>query len=44
MNMKVGNLYEINNSLKHWVVNRSQQDRIHLIVDVIENKMIRGEK
>jgi hypothetical protein len=44
LNMKVGNLYEINNSLKHWVVNRSHQDRIHLIVDVIENKMIRGEK
>ena len=39
LNMKVGNLYEINNSLNHWVINNTNQDRIHLIVDVIENNM-----
>lgn len=40
INMKSGCLYEINNRLIHSVVNKSSVDRVHLIVDVIENKTI----
>ena len=32
-NIKEGEVVEINNSLQHWVSNKSSQDRIHMIVD-----------
>ena len=35
--MRVGELWEINNSLDHAVDNRSSEDRIHLIVDWMPN-------
>jgi len=40
-NMKEGSVYEIDNLNNHWVRNKSEQHRIHLIVDVIENKTIK---
>lgn len=41
-NLKTNNVYEINNSKIHSVLNRNQNsfERIHLIVDFIENKYI----
>lgn len=36
-NMQVGEMWEINNELPHMVENRSDKDRIHLIVDWIPN-------
>ena len=35
--MRVGELWEINNGLEHAVINRSREDRIHLIVDWMPN-------
>jgi hypothetical protein len=43
MNMKVGRVYEINNQMIHAVVNNSDSFKIHLIVDVIEDRYI-GKK
>lgn len=40
INMKAGSLYEINNCLSHGVINKSNKDRIHIIIDIIENKTI----
>lgn len=37
INMKYGEIVEINNLKTHWVINNSDQERIHLIVDIIEN-------
>ena len=43
--MMPGQLYEINNLTDHSVCNNSNQDRIHLIIDIIENKTIEeGQK
>lgn len=42
MNMKVSNMYEINNSKYHSVVNNSSEDRIHLIVDVLPEQYLRN--
>ncbi len=36
-NMRVGEMWEINNELQHMVENRSDEDRIHLIIDWIPN-------
>lgn len=36
-NMRVGEMWEINNELVHMVENRSDEDRIHLIVDWMPN-------
>jgi tetratricopeptide (TPR) repeat protein len=36
-NMRVGELWEINNALNHGVENRSDKDRVHLIVDWMPN-------
>jgi tetratricopeptide (TPR) repeat protein len=36
-NMKVGEVWEINNALVHMVENRSDQERIHLIIDWMPN-------
>jgi len=38
--MKPGDLYEINNQQMHYVKNDTDQHRIHIIVDVIENSNI----
>lgn len=38
LNMKVGECWEINNSRIHSVTNSSDEDRVHLIVDIIPNK------
>lgn len=35
LHMKASNMYEINNSKYHSVVNNSNEDRIHLIIDVL---------
>lgn len=40
VNMKEGYLYELNNQLEHSVQNDGEIDRIHLIVDIIPNKLI----
>lgn len=40
INMKAGELYEINNLLLHSVENRSSLNRIHIIIDIIEKKTI----
>jgi len=43
-NMQVGSAYEINNQLIHAVINDSKDvHKIHLIVDVIENRHINNE-
>jgi tetratricopeptide (TPR) repeat protein len=36
-NMRAGELWEINNGLAHAVENRSDQDRIHIIIDWMPN-------
>lgn len=38
VNMKVGKAYEINNGMPHSVINNSNVDRIHLIVDLLPNE------
>lgn len=38
VNMKVGECWEINNNRPHSVYNRSDKDRIHLIVDIMPRK------
>jgi len=40
INMKEGEMWEINNSLTHSVDNNGDQDRIHLIVDWLQIKNI----
>ena len=43
-NMQVGEMWEINNELPHMVENRSDEDRIHLIVDWIPNYTGRSQE
>ena len=38
--MKVGECWEINNSLLHSVENNGKTERIHLLVDILPNKFI----
>lgn len=38
VNMLEGNLYEINNTKWHNVVNMSDENRIHLIIDILPNE------
>lgn len=40
VNMKEGYLYELNNQVEHSVKNDGDSDRIHLIIDIIPNKLI----
>ena len=40
LNMKEGYLYELNNLLEHSVENNGDNDRIHLIIDIIPNSLI----
>lgn len=41
--MKEGECWEINNSKFHSVINNSNQDRVHLIIDIIPKHIV-GEK
>ena len=36
-NMKLGDCWEINNSRFHEVNNRSKEDRVHLLIDILPN-------
>lgn len=36
-NLEEGTCYEINNTLPHFVNNKSLEDRIHLIIDILPN-------
>lgn len=40
IHMSTGSMYEINNQQLHYVINDTDQHRVHLIVDVIENSSI----
>jgi hypothetical protein len=40
INMEVGECWEINNSRVHHVTNNSQEDRIHLIIDIVPEQYI----
>ncbi len=42
--MRVGELWEIDNALVHTVENRSEEDRIHLIIDWMPNENGRSEE
>jgi hypothetical protein len=38
--MKTGEIWEINNSRVHSVVNDGEDDRVHLIIDIIPNELL----
>jgi hypothetical protein len=38
--MKTGEVWEINNSKVHSVVNDGEDDRVHLIIDIIPNELL----
>jgi aspartyl/asparaginyl beta-hydroxylase (cupin superfamily) len=38
--LEVGNWYEINNIIPHSVINDSDHDRIHAIIDIMPNKYL----
>jgi len=40
VNMKMGQMYEINNSLPHSVENKSLYDRVHIIIDIMPDVML----
>jgi aspartyl/asparaginyl beta-hydroxylase (cupin superfamily) len=40
INMREGELWEINNMLRHEVQNPSSIDRVHLMVDIIPNEYL----
>lgn len=40
INMKVGECWEINNSRVHHVTNTSNEDRVHLIIDILPRQYI----
>ena len=42
-NIKEGECWEINNAKTHYVKNLSKEERIHLIIDIMPNKLI-GDK
>lgn len=39
-NLLEGNIYEINNCRTHWVINNSTENRYHLILDLIDPKIL----
>lgn len=39
-NMKSGECWEINNSKDHSVINNSNTDRVHLLIDIMPNEVI----
>jgi hypothetical protein len=42
--MKEGECWEINNNKTHAVFNKGTEDRVHLLIDIIPNEVIRGVK
>jgi hypothetical protein len=40
IHMKEGIWYEINNQLPHSVLNGSNVDRVHMIVDILPDEML----
>jgi hypothetical protein len=38
-NMKTGEMWEINNSKDHGVVNDGEDDRVHVVIDIIPNEL-----
>lgn len=38
LNMKTGECWEINNNRPHSVYNKSSEDRVHIIIDIMPNK------
>ena len=44
INMKIGECWEINNNRLHSVNNRSEQDRVHLLVDILPNSFFQEQK
>jgi hypothetical protein len=40
IHMREGSVYEINNSHMHSVYNKSEHDRIHLIIDILPNALL----
>jgi len=40
INMAAGEIWEINNSKVHRVVNNGESDRVHLIIDIIPNELL----
>jgi quercetin dioxygenase-like cupin family protein len=40
INMREGEIWEINNNMIHEVENMSDQDRVHLLIDIIPNKFL----
>ena len=40
INMEVGKWYEINNDLPHSVKNKSNENRVHIICDILGNKFL----
>jgi len=44
INMKPGECWEINNSKEHFVKNDSNEERIHLIIDIMPNKFLGDKK
>lgn len=41
--MDVGECWEVNNNKRHQVWNEGGSDRIHLLIDIIPNRFIKGE-
>jgi hypothetical protein len=42
LNMKVSNIYEINNFQYHSVINNSEEERVHLIIDVLPKEFLKN--
>lgn len=38
-NLKEGIIYEVNNAIDHYVLNNSDQDRIHLLIDILPKRL-----
>jgi aspartyl/asparaginyl beta-hydroxylase (cupin superfamily) len=43
INMKYGECWEINNNKYHYVNNRSTQDRVHLLIDILPNSFFQEQ-
>jgi hypothetical protein len=39
--LKVGECWEINNQQMHSVINDSDEHRIHLIIDIVPNEILK---
>ena len=38
--METGKIYNFNNTLSHSVVNNSDMERVHLIIDYVDQKVL----